>query len=160
MMSYVTFSFSIIIDAVYFGCSTIRRKKSATVSCLILFMTYWHKVQMSNQAGAFVLMRSMWNRNRGEGYLVTFLVNIFHLLRSCLYLASLESLTNTNLTSRAFAIIWTWRHLYKRGWVTWMEMIPDRRCSIWFPNKVYCSSRNKFAECRINSIFLCSNLSI
>ncbi len=26
--------------------------------------------------------------------------------------------------------------LYKHGWVTWMEMIPDRRCSIWFSNKV------------------------
>ncbi len=28
-----------------------------------------------------------------------------------------------------------WRHLYKRGWVTWMEMITDRRCSIWFPTR-------------------------
>ncbi len=57
----------------------------------------------------------------------------------------------------AFAITWTWRHLYKHGWVTWMEMIPDQRFSIWFPNKVHRSSRNKYAECRINSIFLRSN---
>ncbi len=31
-----------------------------------------------------------------------------------------------------------------------MAMIPDRRCSIWFPSKVHRSSQNKFAQCRIN----------
>ncbi len=52
-------------------------------------------------------------------YVSTFLVSIFHLPLSHSYLASFgDSLTNTHLTSRAFAITWTWRHVYKRGWVT------------------------------------------
>ncbi len=42
------------------------------------------------------------------------------------------------------------------------ERFPDQRFSIWFPNNVHRSSRNKYAECRINSrpIFLRSNLPI
>ncbi len=106
-----------------------------------------------------VCTRSLWNRNRG----VCCHISCWHLpftAISFVFGQFGESLTNTNLTSRAFAITWTWRHLYKLGWVTWMEMIPDRRCSIWFPNKVHCSSRNTFAECRINCIFLRSNLPI
>ncbi len=31
-----------------------------------------------------------------------------------------------------------------------MEIIPDQRFSIWFPNKVHRLSQNKYAECRIN----------
>ncbi len=30
----------------------------------------------------------------------------------------------------------------------------DSRYSIWFPNKVHCSSQNKFAECRKKMYFL------
>ncbi len=96
-------------------------------------------------------------------YVATFLVNIFHLPMSRSYLASLEKASpihTCDLTSREFVITWTWRHLYKRGWVTWMEMIPDRRFSIWFLNKVHRSSRNKYAECRINCVSLRSNLPI
>ncbi len=102
---------------------------------------------------------SLWNRSRG----VCCHICCWHLpfaTVSFVFGQFVESFTNTNLTSRAFAITWTWRHLYKRGWVTRMEMIPDRRCSIWFPNKVHPSSRNTFAECRINFIFLRSNLPI
>ncbi len=42
------------------------------------------------------------------------------------------------------------------------ERFPDQRFSIWFSNNVHRSSRNKYAECRINSrpIFLRSNLPI
>ncbi len=85
-------------------------------------------------------------------YVATFLVNIFHLPRSYSYLASLEKALpiHTSPGCNLSAITWTWRHLYKRGWVTRMEMIPDRWFSIWFPNKVHRSSRNKYAECRIN----------
>ncbi len=141
---------------------------------------YWHKVQMScRQTQTVVLRRGVRFRHGslffhqasgrvntlsaaralcGIGilaYVATFLVNIFHLPLSRSYLASLEKASPIH-TWPAFAITWTWRHLYKRGWVTWMEMIPDRRFSIWFPNKVHRSSRNKYVEYRINSIFLCS----
>ncbi len=39
----------IISDAVYTNvrCGTIRHDKSLTVNCLVKFMTYWHKFQMS-----------------------------------------------------------------------------------------------------------------
>ncbi len=92
-------------------------------------------------------------------YVATFLVGIFHLpLVSLVFGQFGESLTNTNLTSRAFAITWTWRHLYKRGWVTRMEMIPDRRCSIWFPNKVH---RSKYICWMQNKLYFpASNLPI
>ncbi len=96
-----------------------------------------------------VCTRSLWNRIRG----VCCHISFWHLpftTVSFVFGQFGESLTNTNLTSRAFAITWTWRHLYKRGWVTWMERASDRRCSIWFPNKIHRSSRNKFAKCRIN----------
>ncbi len=94
-------------------------------------------------------------------YVATFLVNIFHLPLSCSYFGQFgESLTNTNRTSRVFAITWTSRHLYKRGWVTWMEIIQNRRCNVWFPKNVHCSSQNKLFLLRINCIFLRSNLPI
>ncbi len=135
-------------------------------------MTYWHKVKMScRQTQPVVLRRGIQFRHGSlfrhqasgcvnslsaralcgigfAAYVATFLVGIFHV--SFVFCQFGESLTNTNLTSRVFAITWTWRHLYKRRWVTWMEMIPDRRCSILFPNKVHRSSQNKLAECRIN----------
>ncbi len=167
----------IISDAVYTRCGAIQHDKSLTVNCLVLFMTTFKcpvdrlnllccdtpssldTVHCSATKQLLVCTRSLWNRIRGvcshiccchlPSTAVSFVFGQFG-----------ESLTNTNLTSRAFAITWTWRHLYKRGWVTWMEMIPDRRCSIWFPNKVHRSSRNTFAECRINCIFLRSNLPI
>ncbi len=148
-------------------------------------MTNWNKVKMScRQTQPVVLRRG--NRFRhgslffhqasgcvnsssaaralcGIGiapYVATFLVNIFHLPLSNSYLANLEKSSPIHTWSSGRLRSWTWRHLYKRGWVTWMEMIPDRRFSIWFPNKVHRSSRNKYAECRINSIFLRSNLPI
>ncbi len=49
----------------------------------------------------------------------------------------LAIITDLSQTSRAFASH-VLEDTYKR-----MEMIPDRRCSIWFPNKVYHSSWNK-----------------
>ncbi len=217
-------------------------------------MTYWHKVKMScRQTQPVVLRRGVRFRHGSlflhqasvcvnsssaralcgigiAAYVSTFLVGIFHLPLSRLYLASLEKASPTQtwpagrLRSRELEDT----ILYKRGWVTWMEMIPDRRCSIWFPNKaepgtsirgaieflgghksrcvcvcvcvcvclcvrcfiafafetdhvqqgeermesgghsnsfvvcnkVHRSSRNKFAECRINCIFLRSNLPI
>ncbi len=157
----------IISDALNKRC-TIQYDKSLTVNCPIQFMTYWYKVQMScKQTKPVVLRCGIWFRHGSPflhkagghvnsssvaralcgigivAYVATFLVNIFHLPLSRSYFGQFrESLTNTHLTSRAFAITWTWRHSYKRGWMTWMEMIPDRRFSIWFPNKVHCSSRN------------------
>ncbi len=86
-------------------------------------------------------------------YVATFLVSIFHLPRSYSYLANLEKSSPIHTWSSGRL---RWRELedlYKRGSVTWMEMIPDQRFSIWFPNNVHRSSRNKYAECRINSIF-------
>ncbi len=145
-------------------------------------MTYWYKVQMScRQTQPVVLWRGVrfrhgfTVRHQASGrinsssaralcgigiaaYVATFLVGIFHLPLSRLYLASLEKASPTQtwpagrLRSRELED--------KRGWVTWMEMIPDRRSSIWFPDKVHRSSRNTFAECRINCIFLRSNLPI
>ncbi len=130
-------------------------------------MTYWHKVQMScRQTQPVVLRRSVRFRHGlllppsnsssahalcGIGiaaYVSTFLNWHLPFIAVSLVFGQFgESLTNTNLTSRAFAITWTWRHLYKRGWVTWMEMIPDQQCSIWFPNKVHRSSRNTICNC-------------
>ncbi len=100
----------IITDAVYTRCA-IQHDKSLTVNCLILFMTYWHKVQMScRQTQPVVLRRGVRFRHGslfhqrvnsssaaralcGIGivaYLAKFLVNIFHLPLSRSYLASLE----------------------------------------------------------------------
>ncbi len=166
----------IISDAVYTRCA-IQHDKSLTVNGFILFMTYWQKVQMScGQTQPVVLRRGVRFRhgslflhltsgrvNSSSAaralcrigivvYVATILVNIFYLPLSCSYLVSLEKASPKH-TWPAFAFTWTWRHLYKRGWVTWMEMIPDRRCSIWFPSKVHRSSQNKFAECRIICIF-------
>ncbi len=76
-------------------------------------------------------------------YVATFLVGIFHLPLSRSYLASLEKASPTQT--------WPAGRLRSRELE---EMIPDRRCSIWFPNKVHRSSWNTFAECRINCIFL------
>ncbi len=149
-------------------------------------MTNWNKVKMScGQTQPVVLRRGIRFRHGslfchqasgqevnsssaarafcGIGiapYVATFLVNIFHLPRSYSYLANLEKSSPIHTWSSGRL---RWRELedlYKRGSVTWMEMIPDRWCSIWFPNKVHRSSRNKYAECRINSIFLRSNLPI
>ncbi len=93
--------------------------KSPTVNCHILFMTYWHKVQMSyRQTQPVVLRISETTVTSGvddmvhcfrhqasghvnslsasalcgigiAGHVATFLVSIFHLQPSCLYLASL-----------------------------------------------------------------------
>ncbi len=153
----------IISDAVYTRC-TIQHDKSLAVNGLVLFMTYWHKVQMScRQTQPVVLWHSVRFRHGspflhrasvcinsssaartlcGIGiapYVATSLVNIFRLQLSRSYLASLEKASpNTHLTSRGSATTWTWRHLYKHRWVTWMEMIPDQRFNIWFPNKAHC----------------------
>ncbi len=153
----------------------IQHDKSLAVNCLVLFMTYWHKVQMScRQTQPVVLRRGVRFRHGSlfchqasvcinsssaaptlcvigiAPYVATFLVNIFRLQLSRSYLASLKKSSPIQTWP---AITWTWRHLYKRGWVTCMKMIPDRRFSIWFPNKVHRSSRNKYAECRINYFF-------
>ncbi len=148
-------------------------------------MTNWNKVKMScGQTQPVVLRRGIRFRHGslflhqasgcvnsssaaralcGIGiapYVATFRVNIFHLPRSYSYLANLEKSSPIHTWSSGRL---RWRELvdlYKRGSVTWMEMIPDQRFSIWFPNKVHRSSRNKYAECRINSIFLRSNLPI
>ncbi len=148
-------------------------------------MTNWNKVKMScGQTQPVVLRRGVRFRHGSlfchqasghvnsssaaralcgigiASFVATFLVNIFHLPRSYSYLANLEKSSPIHTWSSGRL---RWRELedlYKRGWVTWMETIPDRRCSIWFPNKVHRSSRNKYAECRINSIFLRSNLPI
>ncbi len=131
---------SLITDAVY-RCGEIRHDKSLTVNCLVLFMTYWHKVQMScrqtqpvvlrrgvrfrhgslflHQASRRVLVctRALWNRNRG----LCCHISCWHLpfiAVSFVFGQFGESLTNTNLTSsRAFAITWTWRHFTNAdGW--------------------------------------------
>ncbi len=148
-------------------------------------MTNWNKVKMScGQTQPVVLRRGIRFRHGslfchqasgrvnsssaacalcGIGiapYVATFLVNIFHLPLSYSYLANLEKSSPIHTWSSGRL---RWRELedlYKRGSVTWMEMIPDQRFSIWFPNKVHRSSRNKYAECRINSILLRSNLPI
>ncbi len=104
----------IISDAVYTRCRAIRHDKSLTVNCLVLFMTCWHKVQMSSrQTQPVVLRRSVRFRHGSlflhqasgrvnslsaralcgigiAAYVATFLVGIFHLPLSRLYLASLE----------------------------------------------------------------------
>ncbi len=149
-------------------------------------MTNWNKVKMScGQTQPVVLRRGIRFRHGslfchqasgcvnsssaaralcGIGiapYVATFLVNIFHLPWSYSYLANLEKSSPIHTWSSGRL---RWRELEdtctNAGWVTWMEMIPDQRFSIWFPNKVHRSSRNKYAECRINSIFLRSNLPI
>ncbi len=162
----------IISDAVYTRYA-VQHDKSLRVNGFILFMTYWHKVQMSCRQtqpvvlwhgvrfrhGSLFLHLASGRVNSSSAaralcrigivvYVATILVNIFYLPLSCSYLASLEKASPIH-TWPAFAFTWTWRHLYKRRWVTWMEMIPDRRCSIWFPSKVHRSSQNEFAECRI-----------
>ncbi len=151
----------IISDAVYTRC-VISHDKSLTLNCLVLFMMYWHKVQMScRQTKSVVLRRgrhgSLFCVNSSPAPLsVEWRMLLHFLLTSSIYRVSFvfgqfgESLNNTHLPSREYVITWTWRHLYKCGWVTWMEIIPDRLCSIWFPNKVHRSSQNKYAECRIN----------
>ncbi len=76
-------------------------------------------------------------------YVVTFLVHILHLPLSRLYLASLAKASPIQTWPFAFTGHLRSRELedlYKRWWVTWMEMIPDWRCGIWFTNKVHCSS--------------------
>ncbi len=173
----------IIIDAVYTRCA-IQHDKSVAVNCLVLFMTNWNKVKMSwqtqplccdaasgldtvhfhcsasKQAVRYLLVcctRSLWNRNRAVCCHIS--CYIFHLPRSYSYLANLEKSSPIHTWSSGRL---RWRELedlYKHGSVTWMEMIPDQRFSIWFPNKVH-RSQNKYAECRINSIFLRSNLPI
>ncbi len=108
-------------------------------------MTYWHKVQMScrqtqpvvlrrgvrfrqgslflHQASGRVLIctRSLWNRNRG----LCCHISCWHLpftAVSFVFGQFGESLTNTNLTSRAFAITWTWRHFTNAdGWHEWND---------------------------------------
>lgn len=75
-----------------------------------------------------------------------------YLSRSHLYLASLEK-ASPNLISQAFAI---YGNLYRHRWITWMEMDPDRQCSIWFPNKLHRPTEIfYFAEC-INCVFSCN----
>ncbi len=134
----------IISDAVY-RCGEIRHDKSLTVNCHVLFMTYWHKVQMScrqtqpvvlrrgvrfrhgslflHQASGRVLVctRSLWNRNRG----LCCHISCWHLpfiAFSFVFGQFGESLTNTNLTSWAFAITWTWRHFTNTdGWHEWND---------------------------------------
>ncbi len=148
-------------------------------------MTNWNKVKMScGQTQPVVLQRGIRFRHGslfclqasrcvnsssvaralcGIGiapYVATFLVNIFHLPRSYSYLANLEKSSPIHTWSSGRLRWREFEDLYKHGSVTWMEMIPDQRFSIWFPNKVHRSSRNKYAECRINSIFLRSNLPI
>ncbi len=104
----------IISDAVYTRCDVIRHDKSLTVNCLVLFMTYWHKVQMScRQTQSVVLRRGVRFRHgslfchQASGrvnsssaralcgiviavYVATLLVGILHLPPSRLYLAGLE----------------------------------------------------------------------
>ncbi len=147
-------------------------------------MTYWHKVQMFCRQTQPVVLRCGVRFRHGSlfrhqasrcvnsssaralcgigiaAYVATFLVGIFHLPLSRSYLASLEKASPTQTWPAGRLRSRELEDTYKRGWVTWMEMIPDRRCSIWFPNKVHRSSRNTFAECRINCIFLRSNLPI
>ncbi len=107
----------IISDAVYTRCCAIQHDKSLTVNCLVLFMTYWHKVQMSCRQTQPVVLRhgvrfrhgSLF-RHQASGrvnsssartlcgigitaYVATFLVGLLPLSR--LYLASLEKASPT-----------------------------------------------------------------
>ncbi len=108
----------IISDAVY-RCGEIRHDKSLTVNCLVLFMTYWHKVQMSCRQTQPVVLRCGIRVRHGSllrchqasernsssartlcgigiaAYVATFLVGIFHLPLSRSYLASLEKASPT-----------------------------------------------------------------
>ncbi len=74
-----------------------------------------------HQASGSVLVctRSLWNRNRG----LCCHTSCWHLpfiAVSFVFGQFGESLTNTNLTSRAFAITWTWRHFTNAdGWHEW-----------------------------------------
>ncbi len=177
----------IISDAVYTRYA-IQHDKSVAVNCLVLFMTNWNKVKMScGQTQPVVLRRGIRFRHGslfchqasgcvnsssaaralcGIGiapYVATFLVNIFHLPRSYSYLANLEKSSPIHTwSSRRLR----WREFEDTctnadGWHEW-RWFQVSVFSIWFPNKVHRSSRNKYAECRINSrpIFLRSNLPI
>ncbi len=109
----------IISDAVYTRCGAIQRDKSLTVNCLVLFMTYWHKVKLSCRQTQPVVLRCGVRFRHGSlfhhqasghvnsssaralcgigiaAYVATFLVGIFHLQLSRLYLASLEKASPT-----------------------------------------------------------------
>ncbi len=169
----------IISDAGYTRCA-IHHDKSLTVNYLVLFMMYWHKVQMScRQTWPVVLPRGIRFRHGslfcvnsssaalalcGIGfveYVATFLVNIFHLPRSHLYLASLEKASPIHIwpAGRLRSCELEDTCTNEDGWHErkWFQI---GRFSIWFPNKVHRSSQNKYAECRINCIFMCSNLPI
>ncbi len=132
-------------------------------NCLVLFMTNWNKVKMScGLTQPVVLRRGIRFRHgslfchqaSGSGalnsssaaralcgigiapYVATFLVNIFHLPRSYSYLANLEKSSPIHTWSSGRL---RWRELedlYKRGSVTWMEMIPDQRFLVFgFPTR-------------------------
>ncbi len=160
----------IISDTVYTRCA-IQHDKSLTVNCLVLFMTYWHKVQMScRQTQPVVLWHSVRFRHgspflhRASGrvnsssaaralcgigiaaYVATSLVNSFHSSLSRSYLASLEKASPIHTWPAGGLRPRELEDLYKHRWVTWMEIIPDQRFNIWFSNKAHCSSRNKYAE--------------
>ncbi len=87
-------------------------------------------------------------------YVATFLINIFHfpLYHSCLEKASPHTWRAERLRS------WTWRHLYIRRCVTWMEIIPDRRRSIAHHKINMLNAEYIFMNAE--NIFLRSNLPI
>ncbi len=142
-------------------------------------MTNWNKVKMSCGQTQPVVLRRGFHQASGRvnsssaaralcggiaSYVATFLVNIFHLPLSYSYLANLEksspihTWSSGRLRSRELEDTctnadgwheWRWFQISDFS-IWWMEMIPDQRFSIWFPNNVHRSSRNKYAECRIN----------
>ncbi len=131
---------------------------------IYLYIRFRHGSLFCHQASGCVNSSSAAHALCGIGiapYVATFLVNIFHLPRSYSYLANLEKSSPIHTWSSGRL---RWRELEDTctnadGWHEWRWFqISD--FSIWFPNKVHRSSRNKYAECRINSIFLRSNLPI
>ncbi len=121
-------------DAVYTWCGILH------LNYLVLFMTYWHKVQMSRRQTQPVVLRcgvrfrhgSLF-RHQASGcvnsssaartlcgigiaaYVATSLVGIFHLLLSRLYLTSFERASPIHTWQAGRLQSWTWRHLYICG---------------------------------------------
>ncbi len=79
-------------------------------------------------------------------YVATFLVSIFHLPAVSFVFGQLEKSSPYTPDHPGVCDDVNLKTLVQTRMGAWMEMIPDRRCSIWFPNKVHRSSPNKYAE--------------
>ncbi len=98
-------------------------------------------------------------------YVATFLVNILNLPQSRFlfgefgevwtYLVSLEKASTNTPDQPGVCYHVNLKTLVQTRMGDMNGNDSDRRCSIWFPNKVHRSSWNKYAECR-RTVFSCA----